>query len=496
MSGPLLRQVGTAGVLAGLVMLALGSAAKADLVVYRFGDVAIALQGKVVRNPGGTVTLRTAKYGNLVFKDEPDRIQIIRAKSSLEQFNAQMGRAKSKKDAALMFEAAQWALSHGLIPQCVKAVEETLQLYPNHAEALRLKAVYDEISKPAPDYSETERALRQFCAKPGMKIEMSDHYILMHDLPERKRGEVRATAKDRLELLERVYTAFMFTFMSRGVDLEVPRQKLPVVFFANYNDYVQFSVRQDLSLVMASGYWSPINNIGVFYDFETDEVVEQFKKEDNELRKLYEEAKRRGSKSRAELKHITDTNVVLTRLYRDNKNEEVLTHECTHQLAGNTGLFPRGVYIPKWVHEGLATYFETPSEGVWSGPGAVNGLRLRFYKSLHAQGHGPVLGTVDFVVSDDLFMLGFRSGNHALILHAYAQAWAMTYFLMKNYPDKLIEYYRKLGEMPPDQELSAQELLELFDSVFGGERRSEMNGEWQIFMGGLKTQQQELLDQA
>lgn len=496
MSWPLLRQARAWGVLAAFALVAMSPIASADLVIYRFGDMTIALQGKVTRNPGGTVTLRTPKYGNLIFKDDPDRIEIIRAKSSLELFNSQFARARGKKDAAMMFEAAQWALGHGLIPQCVKAVEETLQLDPQHSEAQRLKAVHDEISAPAPDFSETERALRQFCSKPGMKIETSAHYILMHDLPERKRGELRATAKDRLNLLENVYTAFMFTFMARGVDLEVPRQKLPVVFFANYNDYVQFSVRQDLSLVMASGYWSPINNIGVFFDFETNEVVEALKKEEKELRKLFEEAKRVGAKSRADLRHLADTFATLALLFRDNENDEVLSHECTHQLAGNTGLFPRGVYIPKWVHEGLATYFETPSEGVWSGPGAVNELRLRFYKSLHAQGLGPVLGNVNFIVSDDLFRLAFRSGNHGLILHAYAQAWAMTYFLMKNYPDKLIEYYRKLGEMPPDLELSAAELLELFDSVFGRERRAELNGEWQIYMGGLKTERQELLDQS
>ena len=492
----LIQQARVWTAIASLAIAWTGSAAHADLVIYRFGELAIPLQGKVRKNPGGTVTLRTAKYGNLVFKDEPDRILIIKAKSALEQFSAQFGRARGKKDASLMFEAAQWALSHGLIPQCVQAVDETLRLAPTHSDAQRLKAVYDRISQPAPHYEESERLLRQFCSKPGMKIEMSEHYILMHDLPPKKRGEMRASAEDRLALLERVYTAFMFTFMSRGVDLEIPEQKLPVVFFANYKDYVQFSVRQDLSLVMASGYWSPINNIGVFYDFETDEVVEAFKKEDRDVRKAYDEAKRLGATNRSDLKHLADTFATLTMLYRDNKNDEVLSHECTHQLAGNTGLFPRGVYIPKWVHEGLATYFETPSEGVWSGPGAVNALRLRFYKGLHAQGLGATLGNVDFVVSDDLFMLGFRSGDHSLILHAYAQAWAMTYFLMKNYPEKLIEYYRKLGEMPPDQELSAQELLELFDSVFGRERRSELNGEWQIFMGGLKTEQQELLDQA
>ncbi len=492
----LFRQARAWGVLAALALVATGPVASADLVIYRFGDLMIALQGTARRNPGGTVTLRTAKYGNLVFKDDPDRIEIIKAKTALERFNAQAGRARGKKDAALMFEAAQWALDHGLIEQCVKAVEETLRFDPTHSEALRLKSVHDAISTPAPNHEEPERALKQFCGKPGMKIEMSDHYILMHDLPPKKRGEIRASARDRLDLLERVYAAFMFTFMARGVDLEVPQYKLPVVFFANYNDYMQFSVRQDLSLVMASGYWSPINNIGVFYDFETDEEIELYKRIDRDLRKEYEAAKRQRSPLTAELKHLADSQEVITKLIRDSRNDEVLTHECTHQLAGNTGLFPRGVYIPKWVHEGLATYFETPSEGVWSGPGTVNPLRLRFYHRLHASNLAPVIANVDFVVSDDLFELGFRSGNHALILHAYAQAWAMTYYLMKNYPDKLVEYYRKLGEMPPDQELSAAELLELFDRVFGRERRAEMNGEWQVFMRGLKTEREELLDQA
>jgi hypothetical protein len=482
-------------VLASLGVLATACAARADLVIYRFGDLAIALQGTVKRNPGGTVTLRTQRYGNLVFKDDPDRIEIIKAKNAQQRFSAKFGAARGKKDAALMFEAAQWALDHGMIAQCVQAVEETLQLDPSHAEARRLKDVHDQISRPVTDYAQSEQLLRQFCAKPGMKIETSDHYILMHDLPPPKRGETRTSPKDRLQLLERVYAAFMFTFMARGVDLEIPQQKLPIVFFANYKDYMQFSIRQDAGLAMASGYWSPINNIGVFYDFETDDVVEAFKKEDKAIRDLFEQAKRQSLGGRSELKHLADTFATLTKLYRDNKNDEVLTHECTHQLAGNTGLFPRGVYIPKWVHEGLATYFETPSEGVWSGPGTVNPLRLRFYKELHAAGVASQIANVDFVVSDDLFMLGFRSGNHALILHAYAQAWAMTYFLMKSHPDKLIEYYRKLGEMPPDQELSAQELLELFDSVFGRERRAEMNDEWQFFMRSLKTEREELLDQ-
>ena len=35
-----------------------------------------------------------------------------------------------------------------------------------------------------------------------------------------------------------------------------------------------------------------------------------------------------------------------------------VSHSATQQLAANTGLLPRRVEIPHWVHDGLATYFQ------------------------------------------------------------------------------------------------------------------------------------------
>ena len=46
---------------------------------------------------------------------------------------------------------------------------------------------------------------------------------------------------------------------------------------------------------------------------------------------------------------------MLVAISRENADIEVVSHEATHQMAGNTGLMPRNVITPTWVAEGIAT---------------------------------------------------------------------------------------------------------------------------------------------
>ena len=41
---------------------------------------------------------------------------------------------------------------------------------------------------------------------------------------------------------------------------------------------------------------------------------------------------------------------MLVEIERENSDIEVVSHETTHQMAGNTGLLPRNVLIPSWTH--------------------------------------------------------------------------------------------------------------------------------------------------
>ena len=185
---------------------------------------------------------------------------------------------------------------------------------------------------------------------------------------------------------------------------------------------------------------------------------------------------------------MADTIELLVGIERENLDIEVVSHEATHQMAGNTGLFPRDVVVPSWVHEGLATYFETPDDAAWSGIGAVNKDRLDLYRVLERD---RVHSNIDFIVGDQIFdMAATIRGT----LHGYGQAWALTHFLMERHFREFITFYRRIGEMPPDVLISPQVLTELFSESFGTDRRS-LDSEWRAYMRTLKTDLELILEE-
>ena len=78
-------------------------------------------------------------------------------------------------------------------------------------------------------------------------------------------------------------------------------------------------------------------------------------------------------------------------------------------------------------------------------------------------------------------------------MHAYGQAWALTHFLVENHFDKLMLFYRQLGEMPPDLVLSPDLLTKMFYDVFGANSRSSLDSDWRKYMRSLKTDKELIL---
>jgi hypothetical protein len=116
-------------------------------------------------------------------------------------------------------------------------------------------------------------------------------------------------------------------------------------------------------------------------------------------------------------------------------------HEATHQIAFNCGLQTRYADIPLWVSEGIAVYFETPdlsTDKGWRTIGAVNGSRLeRFREYLNTRPQG----SLKSLVADDK---RFRDTRNAL--DAYAEAWALNYYLIRQHPKQYVAYLKMLAE--------------------------------------------------
>ena len=461
-------------------------AARADVIEYTLPgtDLTMLIQGSAKRS-GRTVIVNHAKYGVFYFSASDAKVHEV--SPTIQIFGRKLGTAQANKDADAVMEAAQWALRHGLLPQVYAAVDAALAIDPQHAGAQNMAELREKIRQPLPDNPQQEEQLKKSVRLYDMKVAKSNHYLLLHDTPDEPTGrEKKSRSESRLALLEQVYESFLLRFYSQGVELEVPQERLMVVLFNEYDDFLDYSTSLSPSLASAAGFWDPDSNVAYFYDQGSDDLFKALERFAKEMIEAKEEAIRLRVPGSGEIRRIADAMVLLVDVARENEDITVVSHECTHQMAGNTGLLPRGVSIPSWVHEGLATYFESPSEAAWSGIGAVNETRINWYRALEPH---KSISNIDFIVGDQIFDY---AASHGAKLHGYGQAWALTHFLMERRFDQFMDYYRRLGELPPDIVFNAEALNEVFTESFG-EDRDTLNLEWRRYMRTLKTDMEEVL---
>ncbi len=143
------------------------------------------------------------------------------------------------------------------------------------------------------------------------------------------------------------------------------------------------------------------------------------------------------------------------------RNVATIIHEATHQLAYNCGLQRRFADNPMWVSEGLATFFESPDRrnpGRWRNIGRVNHVNLaRWHNYL---GHRPQESLATLLADDTRFR------NSSTATAAYAECWALTYFLIKTRRKEYVEYLQMLSAGRPLAERTQRERIEMFETAF------------------------------
>jgi hypothetical protein len=156
-----------------------------------------------------------------------------------------------------------------------------------------------------------------------------------------------------------------------------------------------------------------------------------------------------------------------------------IVHEATHQIAFNCGLHTRFSDCPTWFSEGIATYFETPdlsSSRGWRNIGGINIPRLRQFADYLRR--RPANSLVVLLTKDDRL----RDPNSAE--DAYAEAWALTYFLIRQHPQQYIAYLRILSAKQPLHWDDDKTRLVDFQQAFG-EDLSALDREFVRYMGRL-----------
>ena len=270
----------------------------------------------------------------------------------------------------------------------------------------------------------------------GFKVHSTANYVICYNTS-------TAYAQWCGTLYERLFRGFRNYWENRGFDLKDPEFPLVALVFDRRESYLRY-VREELgdSAESIVGFYSPVSNRVNMYDLTGIE----------------------GLKLPSE--RINSTALVNQILQQPAAAPTVATivHEATHQLAYNCGLQRRLADNPVWVSEGLAVYFETPdlknSKG-WSNIGSVNRGRLLQFRKYQTQRPPNSLETL---LKDDK---RFRDASTAL--DAYAEAWALNYFLLRTHSKEYVSYLKQLAAKTPAVYDTPEERLTQFQAIFGGD---------------------------
>jgi len=268
---------------------------------------------------------------------------------------------------------------------------------------------------------------------PGFAIHETAHYLICYNTSP-------AYAQWCGALYERLYRAFFNFWEKKGLQLNEPDYLVSIVF----RDRVSYEAYGADELGTAAG------SIVGYYSLATNRITTY------DLTGL-EELDRSDARGRSPKR----VNAILSQPHAE-RTVATIIHEATHQLAFNCGMQVRFADNPLWVSEGLAIYFESPdlsSTRGWRKIGAMHPTRLQTLRNNLPHRAPDSLLTL---ISDDR---RFRETAQAEV--AYAEAWALCYFLIRQHSAQFCEYLQALGHKSALGQDTAEERRVAFEQAFG-----------------------------
>ncbi len=275
-----------------------------------------------------------------------------------------------------------------------------------------------------------------------VKALTSEHYVVLY------RGS-SAYAQWILGMYERLFKGYYSYWKGLGVELHEPEFPLIVNVYADRNSYLAHAERDKVgSAESIIGYYHQYTNQTVSYDLTETQA---------------------STNTQNVGKH-TLLNIIRSKPGWE-RTVATIVHECSHQLAYNSGLQVRLADNPLWLSEGLAMFFEAPdlsSTRGWNGIGKVNQFQLLSLRKSAAE-----LTNREWItnlIQDDNM---FKSGETVNL--AYAQSWALTYHLLKTRPKEFAKYMKAIGEETPLAPTDPKKRVSMFQEHFGSDMPAIQN---------------------
>jgi hypothetical protein len=291
---------------------------------------------------------------------------------------------------------------------------------------------FAKLASPFQSYSQAEirgQLLHEFGK--GFEVSGVGHYLVVHPAGKRDQWAPR---------FEELFRSFVQYFSARGWQVAEPRFPLIAVVYPRQVDFLQHAQREGLPVNRdILGYYSPVTNRILMYDAA---------------------ASGRG--------------------FDWTTNADTIIHEAAHQAAFNCGVHTRFGNPPRWVVEGLGTMFE--ARGVWQSrtysnqADRINRGRLEAWRA-YAKAKRPADAISQLVASDRRFDRDPAG--------AYAEAWALSFFVMETMPKQYNAYLTRTASRPAFSEYSNTERVKDFCDAFGSDM-SLLDARLQRFMAGLK----------
>lgn len=274
----------------------------------------------------------------------------------------------------------------------------------------------------------------QLAGEFGSEFEVSGtgHYLVVHPAGQRDQWAGR---------FEQLYRSFTHYFTARGFRPAEPQFPFVAVVFPDEPALLRYARQtEDCLQPNTLGYYSPTSNRIMLYDTtqgsSADDVEWQI-------------------------------------------NAETIIHEAAHQSAFNTSIHNRFAPPPRWVIEGLGTMFE--ARGVWNSrrhsslADRINRDCLADFQQ-YAATRRPK-GSLAQTVSSDRFL-------QLMPADAYAEAWALTFFLAETRPAQYIQFLRKTAARPSFTTYRSADMLRDFSASFGADL-SMLETHFLRYMSGL-----------
>ena len=446
-----------------LFVFSVGSLA-ADVVRLRSGGY---LEGRVEETEDGVRVYITG--GSVeVRSDEIERID--RSPVPVDFFRKRLKEVRN--DAEGSMSLARWALKKGLNAEYAEALRQVVALVPDHSEANKRLLDYYHRLEFLPYNDDAAEALRVEMG-PGFYVHRTHHYRIC--------GNGSAAYNEAVGLLlEEVYRQFIRFFQERRSYPMPLDDRLEVVVFASQAEFAAYAQSMGYSLDQVAGFYYSATQRSYFYDgFNSPTIALQLTQFADARQQVLEqkESIQRGAKGsdRYEVTYPDGTKEVLKAreaiAYLDQRLDELdkdalafrqslgdgnigtTVHEGVHQLAFQCGIHNPYLDNPVWLMEGLATYFESPQEGEWTGPGQIHTQRLETFSAMVSDPGALRLESI--LIHDEVF-----AANSPRVHQAYALSWALFYYLVHTDQKSLFDYIRELGSMdrrgeyPPEKRLA------------------------------------------